>query len=98
MIICHCNRIDHREIEAAANELTREDPWRVLTPVLVYKTLGKRPRCGCCLSLAANIIHTRKLADLGCCKSCPAASLALEATRTAETAPKGPSLVEESGE
>jgi bacterioferritin-associated ferredoxin len=76
MIVCHCNRIDHGEIEAAANDLTKADPWRVLTPGLVYKALGKRPRCGCCLALAANIIHTRKMGDLSCCKRCPMASLA----------------------
>ena len=70
MIVCHCNRIDHREIEDAANALARVDPWRVLTPVAVYKALGRRPQCGGCLQLAANIIHTRA-GDLSCCKRCP---------------------------
>jgi bacterioferritin-associated ferredoxin len=93
MIVCHCNRIDHREIEAAADDLTKADPWRVLTPVLVYRALGKRPRCGCCLSLAANIIHTRKL-GASCCKRCPVASLVTEDAQAAEPIPIDPVTVE----
>src|SRR5258706_13519980 len=96
MIVCHCNRIDHNEIEGAADELTRLDPWRLLTPVIVYRALGKRPQCGGCLPLAANIIHTRKAGDLSCCKRCPMMALADEKQTFADcpdevTAAHGPS-------
>lgn len=59
MIVCHCNRIDHREIEAACETLQADDGPRLLTPASVYKALGKRPRCGGCLALAANLIQGR---------------------------------------
>jgi bacterioferritin-associated ferredoxin len=86
MIVCHCNRIDHSSIESTADSLTRVDPWRILTPVLVYKALGKRPQCGGCLPLAANVIHTRKVSDLSCCQRCPMAALVEEeVTVTEET-------------
>lgn len=98
MIVCHCNRIDHREIEAAADDLTKDDPWRILTPVLVYKALGKRPRCGCCLSLAANIIHARKQGDVSCCMSCPLASLTLADADAGETAAATPKAGEAAAE
>jgi hypothetical protein len=72
------------EIEVAADSLTRFDPWRVLTPVAVYQALGKRPQCGGCLPLAANIIHTRTVGDLSCCKRCPMTALADEDPAAAE--------------
>ncbi len=61
MIVCHCNRIDHTMIEETASRLAADDPLRILTPVGVYKAMGLRPRCGGCLPLAANIIHTRNV-------------------------------------
>jgi len=71
MIVCHCNRIDHLEIEEACSALLTEDPLRMLTPVAVYKALGKRPRCGGCLGLAANLIHTRDADASDRCRNCP---------------------------
>jgi bacterioferritin-associated ferredoxin len=71
MIVCHCNRIDHTEIETAASGLAAHDSWAVLTPVRVYKALGKRPRCGGCLPLAASIIHARQIGDAASCAGCP---------------------------
>lgn len=59
MIVCHCNRIDHREIEEACQHLEARDGLRLVTPVAVYKHLGKRPRCGGCMMLAANLIQDR---------------------------------------
>jgi len=61
MIVCHCNRIDHTMIEETASRLAGDDPLRILTPVGVYKAMGLRPRCGGCLTLAANIIHSRNV-------------------------------------
>lgn len=73
MIVCHCNRIDHVEITRAAEGLSDEHPWTLITPVAVYKRLGKRPRCGGCLSLAASIIHGLSVADAPACSECPLA-------------------------
>jgi bacterioferritin-associated ferredoxin len=74
MIVCHCNRIEHTTIEAAAAALVAADPHRLLTPVGVYKALGKRPRCGGCLALAADIIHGR-CPNNGDCRTCPLAGV-----------------------
>ncbi len=71
MIVCHCNRIDHRDIERVADMLSGADALNIVTPVAVYKSLGKTPRCGGCLSLAANIIHTRKTCENSSTGLCP---------------------------
>jgi bacterioferritin-associated ferredoxin len=84
VIVCHCNRIDHHDIEEAASSLLTEDPMRLLTPVVIYKRLGKRPRCGGCLTLAANIIHTRGSQDESACAGCPMASMEFEILDAAE--------------
>lgn len=59
MIVCSCNLIVHREIEATADRLYKAEPGRKLTPGQVYRALGKRPRCSCCLALANKLIQTR---------------------------------------
>lgn len=71
MIVCHCNCITHTEIEAGADALTGGDRNAVVTPVAVYKHLGRRPRCGGCLTLAANIIYTRGSPDPASAGPCP---------------------------
>lgn len=71
MIVCHCNCISHTEIESSANALTGGDLNAVVTPVAVYKHLGRRPRCGGCLQLAANIIYTRGCPDQSNAGECP---------------------------
>lgn len=75
MIVCSCNVIDHRDLEGAVDGLYGNDPYVLVTPVLVYKTLGKRPKCGGCLSLAANLIHGR-IECLRNCEDCPLARVA----------------------
>ncbi len=75
MIVCSCNTIDHRHLEGAVDRLYKRDPFRLLTPVLVYKTIGKRPQCGGCLSLAAKMIHGR-VECLRNCEDCPLARVA----------------------
>ncbi len=95
MIVCHCNRIDHSAIEAAASGMVAHDSWAVLTPVRVYKALGKRPRCGGCLPLAARIIHGRQIGDVASCAGCPSSGFAQE-TRPDGHAPEarvGPGLM-----
>jgi len=79
MIVCHCNRIDHREIEQTCQLLETADAYCVLTPTHVYKALGKRPRCGGCLTLAANLINDRSTRPESCCRICPMEALIEEA-------------------
>jgi bacterioferritin-associated ferredoxin len=56
MIVCHCNVISQGDIERTIDELLAEDPWRVLTPGLVYMTMGKRGRCCGCFPNAIEVI------------------------------------------
>jgi bacterioferritin-associated ferredoxin len=57
MIVCHCNVITARHIEDAVADLLAEDPHRLLTPGLVYMTLGKRGRCCGCFPNAIEVIR-----------------------------------------
>lgn len=66
MIVCSCNRISDHEIARAVDDLMMEDPVRVITPALVYRALGKRPRCGGCLSHAGELAHKRAACLRGC--------------------------------
>jgi len=43
MIVCSCNMITAKDIHEAVSALRTKDPFVVLTPGLIYKTLGKRP-------------------------------------------------------
>jgi hypothetical protein len=71
MMICHCNCIASDAIERTTSTLAEADPWRLLTPVLVYHALGARPRCGGCLPLAAKIIHGCLAEQRDCGAPCP---------------------------
>lgn len=62
MIVCHCNVLTRARLEAAVDELLAADPYRVLTPGLVYMTLGKKGKCCGCFPNAVAIITAR--ADL----------------------------------
>ena len=86
MIVCHCNRISHSDIEDGVDRLLDRDPLRLLTPVLVYRTFGKRPRCGACLPLAANLVQARAECRACCCHACPLAQGADEARAPAAAA------------
>ena len=56
MIVCHCNRIGHRQIACASADLLQASPRARLTVAAVYDALGVKPRCGRCLRLAAQLI------------------------------------------
>ncbi|SON53641.1 hypothetical protein HDIA_0100 [Hartmannibacter diazotrophicus] len=56
MIVCHCNVISDLDIRRTVDELLAEDPLRVLTPGLVYMTMGKRGRCCGCFRNAIAVI------------------------------------------
>ncbi|WP_101067402.1 (2Fe-2S)-binding protein [Roseovarius salinarum] len=49
MIVCHCNSITDKEIEAAVEWMRAADPDTIITPGRVYHALGKKVDCGGCL-------------------------------------------------
>jgi bacterioferritin-associated ferredoxin len=56
MIVCSCTMITAKDIAEAVSTLRTKDPFVVLTPGLIYRTLGKRPSCGNCLPLIAQLM------------------------------------------
>ncbi len=56
MIVCSCNMITSQDVADAVSALRTDDPLVVLTPGLIYCQLGKRPSCGSCLPLIANLM------------------------------------------
>lgn len=59
MIVCSCNLITDHDIRDAVDTHMLDQPLDLLSPVQVYKLLGKRPRCGGCLANANEIIQAR---------------------------------------
>jgi len=51
LIVCSCTLITSKDIAEAIVALRSNDPCVVITPVLIYRHLGKRPSCGNCLPL-----------------------------------------------
>jgi len=56
MIVCSCNVIARREIEAVIEEILGDDPYAVLTPGLLYHRLGRRGKCGGCFPHVSRIL------------------------------------------
>ena len=56
MIVCSCSMITAKDIHEAVSTLRTKDPFVVLTPGLIYKTLGRRPSCGTCLPLITKLM------------------------------------------
>lgn len=48
--------ISAQDIHEAVSTLRTNDPFVVLTPGLIFKTLGKRPSCGSCLPLISKLM------------------------------------------
>jgi hypothetical protein len=48
--------ISAQDIHEAVSALRTKDPFVVLTPGLIFKTLGKRPSCGTCLPLITKLM------------------------------------------
>ncbi len=58
MLVCHCNLITEKEIEATIIELLDEDRWQLIVPAKVYHRLQKRGRCcGCFPNVVETIIR-----------------------------------------
>lgn len=66
MIICQCNTISEQDIRDAVDRLLAEMPQRVVTPGLVYRSLGKRGRCCGCFPYVIDIVgrHLAQRADV----------------------------------
>ena len=57
MIICHCNVICSKRIEAAVSEALQEETLGPVTPASVYEQCRCAPSCGGCHQLIRRIIQ-----------------------------------------
>lgn len=87
MIVCHCNVITLADIHSVIDDLLDADPWRVVTPGLVYMTLGKRGRCCGCFPNAVQVIEERVQMRRG------TGDLPARAPEAPETRPAEPAVV-----
>lgn len=72
MLVCHCNIITEKEVEAAILSLLEADPWQLVVPAKVYHTLQKRGRCcGCFPNVVETIIRVTEAYHA---RNCPGAS------------------------
>lgn len=53
MIICVCNAIRERDLRSAVKQGAK-------CPNSAYASLGRKPKCGQCLSFARSIINTER--------------------------------------
>lgn len=60
MIVCSCNVVSHEEIESAVEELVAGDAEVVLTPGMIYRAIGVRPKCGACLQHVVRLMHAHR--------------------------------------
>lgn len=60
MIVCSCNVVSSAEIEAAVEELVAGDADVVLTPGMIYRAIGVRPKCGTCLRHVVELMHAHR--------------------------------------
>ncbi len=51
MIVCHCQHISDRDINAAIDWMRAADPQALITAGKIYRALGKRADCGGCMPL-----------------------------------------------
>ncbi|WP_113912431.1 (2Fe-2S)-binding protein [Roseovarius dicentrarchi] len=51
MIVCHCQNITDKDIDAAINWMRAADGTALITPGKVYRALGKSADCGGCMPL-----------------------------------------------
>jgi hypothetical protein len=59
MLVCSCNYITDKDIQAVITEMLDEDCWQLIVPGKVYHAMGKRGRCcGCFPNVVDLIIRT----------------------------------------
>jgi len=51
MIVCHCQNITDRDINAAIDWMRAADEQAIVTPGKIYHALGKTADCGGCMPL-----------------------------------------------
>ena len=51
MIVCHCQNISNKDIDAAINWMRAADSAALITPGKIYRALGKSADCGGCMPL-----------------------------------------------
>jgi len=51
MIVCHCQNITDRDIDAAIDWMRAADSAALITPGKIYRALGKAADCGGCMPL-----------------------------------------------
>lgn len=56
MLVCHCNIITQKDIEAVVRDFLDADPWQLIVPAKVYHEMGKRGRCCGCFPNVVDII------------------------------------------
>jgi bacterioferritin-associated ferredoxin len=66
MIICSCNVLTKARIIAAAEELSRQNPGRAVTPGRILRVLGVKADCTICFKMIRVII-----AEAGIMVTCP---------------------------
>lgn len=71
MIVCSCNALTHHDIREAVGRLRAVRPTGPITAGELYRVLGKRPRCGNCLSHATEHARAHDVAGDGQCCQCP---------------------------
>ncbi|MBU2963278.1 (2Fe-2S)-binding protein [Citreicella sp. C3M06] len=57
MIVCSCNGISDKDINAAIDWMRAADPQTIITPGKVYHALGKAADCGSCMPLFLHMMR-----------------------------------------
>jgi bacterioferritin-associated ferredoxin len=57
MIVCHCQHISDRDINAAIDWMRASDPQTIITPGKIYRALGKSADCGGCMPLFLSTVR-----------------------------------------
>lgn len=71
MIVCSCNALSHDDIREAVSLLRAVRPVGPITVGELYRVLGKRPKCGNCLTHATEHARRHDTAGEGHCCQCP---------------------------
>jgi len=82
MIVCSCNVLSHKQIEAAAERLVLTAPDRPVTAGRAFRACGMRPQCGGCVELIRQLVR-----DMGIPVTCPEAVASIADDIAAGTLP-----------
>lgn len=68
MIVCHCNVLSEKDLEAALEALLDEDPWQLVVPGKLFKSMQRKGQCCRCFPNVMDVIirvTDRRRAELG---------------------------------